>query len=180
MKFPKFAFPKFAFPKFALAAFTITLIPTTPSWAQEQRCQETSEYVLCFDEDWLHYYRQLDLEFDWRNYLQEDRLPQPSDYYNDVESLYREVLGREAQADELVALSRQLADGVPLSRIRSSLADSSEARTQIDRIYQEVLGRNVDPDGLKTWTQKLARGGTLAEVRQEIELSEEARIRQQR
>jgi Domain of unknown function (DUF4214) len=156
-----------------IAALWLFLGWYTPSFAQE-RCRETREFVLCFDTDWLRYYNQLDLEFDWRNYLQEDTPPQASDYYNDIKLIYREVLGREADVDGLIHWSDILASGVELSQVRESISNSPESQANIDRIYQEVLGRTVDSSGLQTWTRKLAQGSTLAEIREEIESSPEA------
>ncbi len=163
--------------KLAIAStiFTLALtIDAAQTTAAEERCQETREYTLCFDNDWLQYYNQLDLDFDWRNYVQEEDAPEANDYYNDIQLIYREVLGREATAEELATRSQQVADGIPLSEIRAQLADSLEVRDTIDRIYQQILGRPADSDGLKTWTQKLARGGTLVEVEAAIASSEEA------
>ncbi|HIK31057.1 MAG TPA: DUF4214 domain-containing protein [Oscillatoriales cyanobacterium M59_W2019_021] len=141
---------------------------------EREGCRETREFVLCFDTDWLRYYNQLDREFEWRNYLQEDTPPEPEDYYNDIKLIYREVLGREADVDGLIHWSDLLANGAELSRVRESIANSPESKENIDRIYQEVLGRSVDESGLQTWTRKLATGATLLEIRQEIESSQEA------
>ncbi|MGB7272534.1 MAG: DUF4214 domain-containing protein [Geitlerinemataceae cyanobacterium] len=146
---------------------------SVPSFAQE-RCRQTREFVLCFDTDWLRYYNQLDREFDWRNYLQEDTPPQAEDYYNDIKLIYREVLGREADVDGLIHWSDILANGAELSQVRESIANSPEAQANIDSIYQEVLGRSVDESGLQTWTRKLSQGSTLAEISEEIESSQEA------
>lgn len=156
-----------------IAAIVLILGDSPPSFAQE-RCRETREFVLCFDTDWLRYYNQLDLEFDWRNYLQEETPPQASDYYNDIKLIYREVLGREADVDGLIHWSDILASGAELSQVRELIANSPEAQDNIDQIYQDVLGRTVDSSGLQTWTRKLAQGSTLAEIREEIESSEEA------
>jgi Domain of unknown function (DUF4214) len=157
----------------SIAALWLIMGGSAPSFAQEG-CRETREFVLCFDTDWLRYYNQLDSEFDWRNYLQEDTPPQAADYYNDIQLIYREVLGREADVDGLIHWSDILASGAELSQVRESIANSPEAQDNIDRIYQDVLGRTVDSSGLQTWTRKLAQGSTLAEIREEIESSPEA------
>lgn len=156
-----------------LVAVWLLLGWSAPSFAREN-CRETREFVLCLDTDWLRYYNQLDSEFDWRNYLQEDTPPQPDDYYNDIKLIYREVLGREADVAGLVHWSDILAAGMELSLVRSSIANSPEAKANLDRIYQEVLGRNIDDSGLQTWTRKLAQGSTIEEIRREIESSLEA------
>jgi hypothetical protein len=168
--------------KLAIASivFTLTLaIDVAKTSAAEERCQETREYTLCFENDWLQYYNQLDLDFDWRNYVREEDAPEAADYYNDIQLIYREVLGREATVEELATRSQQVADGIPLSAIRTQLADSIEARDAINRIYQQILGRNADSSGMETWTSKLARGGTLVEVEAAIASSEEAAKRSQ-
>jgi hypothetical protein len=163
--------------KLAIALIVLTLtwaIDLAKTSAAEERCHETREYTLCFDNDWLQYYNQLDLDFDWRNYVREEDAPEAADYYNDIQLIYREVLGREATVEELATRSQQVAEGMPLSQIRTQLADSIEARDAINRIYQQILGRNADLSGLQTWTNKLARGGTLVEVEAAIAASEEA------
>ena len=164
------------FSKLAISTLLIAFGWTGPGFSQE-RCYESEEYTLCFDTDWLRYYDEIDREFDWRNYLEEEEPRQPSDYYSDVDRIYRDVLGREADVEGLLHWSEELADGMPLSRVRQEIANSPEAEAKIDRIYQEVLGRDVDSSGLETWTQKLARGSTLADIRREIESSEEAAAR---
>lgn len=156
-----------------ITAFWLILGGSAPSVAQEG-CRETREFVLCFDTDWLRYYNQLDSEFDWRNYLQEETPRQPDDYYNDIKLIYREVLGREADVDGLIHWSDILATGMELSQVRVLIANSPEALAKIDGIYQEVLKRTVDESGLQTWVRKLGQGSTLAEIREEIESSPEA------
>ncbi|MBE9040542.1 DUF4214 domain-containing protein [Oscillatoriales cyanobacterium LEGE 11467] len=164
------------FSKLAISTFVLTLGWTLPGFSQE-RCYNSEEYSLCFDMDWLRYYNEIDREFDWRNYLEEEDEREPSDYYSDIDRIYRDVLGREADVDGLLHWSVELADGTPLSQVRQEIANSPEAEENIDRIYQEVLGRDVDRSGLETWTRKLARGSTLADIRREIESSEEAAAR---
>ncbi len=162
--------------KLAISTLLLTLSCALPGFSQE-RCYESEEYSLCFDTDWLRYYNEIDREFDWRNYLEEEDERDPSDYYSDIDRIYRDVLGREADVEELLYWSVVLADGTPLSHVRQEIANSLEAEENIDRIYQEILGRDVDSSGLETWTRKLARGSTLADIRREIESSEEAAAR---
>ncbi|MDY6940445.1 MAG: DUF4214 domain-containing protein [Cyanobacteriota bacterium] len=164
------------FSRLVFSTLLLSLGWASPGFGQE-RCYESEGYVLCFDTDWLRYYNELDREYGWRNYLQEEEPRQPEDYYSDIQRIYRDVLGREADPEGLIHWSERLADGTPVSAIRQEIANSPEAQAKIDRIYQEVLGRDVDRSGLETWTSKLARGSTLAEIRREIEASEEATSR---
>ncbi|MFB2939018.1 DUF4214 domain-containing protein [Aerosakkonemataceae cyanobacterium BLCC-F154] len=98
-------------------------------------------------------------------------------YYDDINRLYRQVLGRNADNEGLRTWSRQLQRGRSLSDIRRELAYSREAGARINDIYRRVLGRNVDRNGLRTWQSELARGKSLREVERSIERSPEARRR---
>ena len=100
-----------------------------------------------------------------------------SQYYDDINRLYRQVLGRNADYEGLRTWSRQLERGKSLSDIRRELAYSREAESKINNIYQRVLGRNVDRNGLRTWQSELARGKNLREVERSIARSPEARNR---
>lgn len=100
-----------------------------------------------------------------------------SDYYDEINRLYRQVLGRNADYEGLRTWSRQLERGRSLRDIRSELAYSQEAAITINNIYRQVLGRNVDRNGLRTWQTELARGRSLRDVQRAIERSPEARGR---
>lgn len=100
-----------------------------------------------------------------------------SQYYDEINRLYRQVLGRNADDAGLRTWTRQLQRGRSLSDIRRELAYSREAAAEINYIYQRVLGRNVDRNGLRTWQSELARGKSLREVQRSIERSPEARGR---
>lgn len=115
---------------------------------------------------------------DWDRYNR-DRYDQGrrSQYYDDINRLYRQVLGRNADDEGLRTWSRQLQRGRSLSDIRRELAYSREAQIQINNIYRRVLGRNVDRNGLRTWQAELARGRSLRDVQRSIERSPEARGR---
>lgn len=100
-----------------------------------------------------------------------------SQYYDEINRLYRQVLGRNADDRGLRNWSRELQRGRSLSDIRRELAYSREAADQINNIYRQVLGRNVDRNGLRTWQSELARGKSLRDVQRSIERSPEARDR---
>lgn len=100
-----------------------------------------------------------------------------SQYYDEINRLYRQVLGRNADDRGLRNWSRELQRGRSLSDIRRELAYSREAADQINNIYRQVLGRNVDRNGLRTWQSELARGRSLRDVQRSIERSPEARGR---
>ncbi|MFB2837845.1 DUF4214 domain-containing protein [Floridanema evergladense] len=100
-----------------------------------------------------------------------------SQYYDEVNRLYRQVLGRNADREGLRTWSRELQRGRSLSYVRRELAYSQEAEAKINEIYRRVLGRNVDRNGLRTWQSELARGRSLREVERSIERSPEARNR---
>ncbi|MFB2882100.1 DUF4214 domain-containing protein [Floridanema aerugineum] len=100
-----------------------------------------------------------------------------SQYYDEINRLYRQVLGRNADSEGIRTWSRQLQRGRSMSDIRRELAYSREAEARINDIYRRVLGRNVDRNGLRTWQSELARGKSLREVERSIARSPEARNR---
>ena len=97
-----------------------------------------------------------------------------SNYYDDINKIYQEVLGRNADSQGLITWLSELSKSTPLRDIRSRIAKSREAKSVINRIYQDVLGRSVDPSGLKTYTKHLARGWSQNDVREHIQRSDEA------
>jgi hypothetical protein len=100
-----------------------------------------------------------------------------SNYYNEINRLYREILGRNADNQGLRTWSRQLERGRSLNDVRREIAYSREAETEINNIYRQYFGRNVDRNGLRTWQAELARGRSLRDVQRAIQRSPEARGR---
>ncbi|MBW4519333.1 MAG: DUF4214 domain-containing protein [Scytolyngbya sp. HA4215-MV1] len=100
---------------------------------------------------------------------------------DEINNIYREVLGRNADRRGLRDYSRQVQrSGWSLREVRRDIAKSREAEDRINDIYRSVLGRNADRDGLKTYTNRLAEGWTLRQVRRDIGNSREARNRRDR
>lgn len=99
-----------------------------------------------------------------------------SDRSDEINKIYREVLGRDAEPEGLKAWSQELSKST-LRKIRREIAESDEARHALNRVYQEVLGRNVDNSGLKAYTKTLKKDWSLNDVRSSIQQSEEARQR---
>ena len=97
-----------------------------------------------------------------------------SDRSAEINKIYREVLGRDAEPEGLKAWSEELSKST-LRKIRRQIAESDEARLALNRIYQEILGRDVDKNGLKTFTKTLKKDWSLNDVRSSIQQSEEAR-----
>lgn len=111
---------------------------------------------------------------DWSN---NDR----TDYYDDLNRIYRDILGRDIDRRGYRVYSEQLARGrMTLSQVRRDVASSEEARQAINQVYREVLGRDADPQGLRTYQRRLVDGWTLRQVRRELENSDEARKRRRR
>jgi Domain of unknown function (DUF4214) len=100
---------------------------------------------------------------------------------DNIDRLYRDVLGRQADRDGLRTYSnRILFDGWSFERVRQDLANSQEAVTRINEIYQEILGRNADSEGLRHYINKLENGWSLNDLRRDIAKSDEARNRRNR
>jgi hypothetical protein len=98
------------------------------------------------------------------------------DRSDEINKIYREILGRDAESEGLKTWSRKL-ERSTIKKIRREIAESQEAKMVLNRVYQEVLGRNVDPSGLKTYTKNLKKNWTLSDVRRDIQQSEEAMMK---
>jgi hypothetical protein len=114
-----------------------------------------------------------DWDDDWRN-------PQgryQSRYYRELNQIYQEVLGRNADERGLRTYSRELERGRSWAYIRREIAESNEAAQAINRLYREVLGRDADRNGLRTYQRHLADGWSLRDVQRSLQRSDEARSR---
>jgi hypothetical protein len=98
-------------------------------------------------------------------------------FYNEINEIYQDILGRNVDNRNLEIWTRALRNGRPSSDIRREVAGSPEAQAQLNRLYQEILGRGIDSAGIQTWTRKLADGDSLRDVRRNLERSDEARNR---
>jgi hypothetical protein len=94
-----------------------------------------------------------------------------------VNSLFLDVLGRDADITTLRRVANQVMEGRAMADVRIELATSSEARTAINQIYRDVLRREADPSGLNSQMAALRGGLTLAQIRQAIAESPEGRNR---
>lgn len=94
-----------------------------------------------------------------------------------VNSLFLDVLGRDADITTLRRVTRQVMEGRAMADVRIELATSAEARTAINQIYRDVLRREADPSGLNAQLAGLRSGLTLAQIRQAIAESPEGRNR---
>jgi hypothetical protein len=94
-----------------------------------------------------------------------------------VNSLFLDVLGRDADITTLRRVTRQVMEGRAMADVRIELATSSEARQAVNQIYRDVLRRDADPSGLNAQMAGLRSGLTLAQIRQAIAESPEGRAR---
>jgi len=87
----------------------------------------------------------------------------------EINKIYIEVLGRQADFQGLVTWTKELDRYRTLCQIRREVAYSREASEAINQIYREVLDREVDSKGLELWQNVLAKGASLAELRRYLE-----------
>lgn len=99
--------------------------------------------------------------------------------YDRINRIYQQVLGRNADYQELRTWSREITRGRTLGEIRHQIAKSREVENAIGQIYLELLGRNAGRESLEYWTRRLAKGTTMRQLRQTVERSREARLRRQ-
>jgi hypothetical protein len=79
-----------------------------------------------------------------------------------VNALYRQLLGRDAEAGAVAYWVGALTTGVSRQQVGASILNSHEGRlAQINDLYHTYLGRNGDSAGLLAHEQYLSAGGTL-------------------
>ncbi|HEX4903617.1 MAG TPA: DUF4214 domain-containing protein [Acidimicrobiales bacterium] len=80
-----------------------------------------------------------------------------------VDSLYRELLGREPDPDGRAAWIERLSRGATRTEVAESFYGSVESRRQrVDRLYREVLDRAPDTAGRDFWVDRLPTLGDVA------------------
>ena len=94
-----------------------------------------------------------------------------------VNSLFLDVLGRDADIVTLRRVANQVMEGRAIADVRIELATSVEARAAVNQIYRDILRRDADPSGLNAQMAGLRSGLTLAQIRQAIADSPEGRAR---
>jgi Domain of unknown function (DUF4214) len=114
---------------------------------------------------------------DQRDQQRDGREQQRMEVQEWVNSLFLDVLGRDADIVTLRKVTEQVMAGRAPADVRIELATSTEARTAINQIYRDVLRREADPSGLNSQLAALRGGLTLAQIRQAISESPEARNR---
>lgn len=160
-----------------LAASTLcaTALSTFPVQAQTQ-CWWENDVLRCSDRNSNN--DRYNNDRDDRDRYDDDR----RDLEEDIDDLYREVLGRPADSSGLRTYVRRVEDdGWSLDRVRRDLAESRELDQAIDRAYREILGRPADDRGLRTYRDRVRNNGwSMDRVRQDLANSSEARNRGQR
>jgi len=85
-----------------------------------------------------------------------------------IKSLYKSVLGRDADAVGLQHWTNALNSGASLSEIESAMRMSDEfwkrSSEFVTGLYKDVLGRSPDSAGLNTWLQAMQKGMSKKEV----------------
>lgn len=78
-----------------------------------------------------------------------------------VDQVFRDLLGRPADAEGLAAWLAQLDQGMPRSQLVAEIEQSAEYRLdEVTAIYQHYLRRPADSAALEMGSQLLAQGGT--------------------
>lgn len=168
----------------AIAALLSTPFLAAPVRAQQQVCvvDNIRNEVVCGRLATEREIRRANPQGRYNNGQYDDRYDRNSNrrsnnYYPEINRIYQQVLGRDAEYSGIQNHVRALQDGQSLNDVRRSIARSSEARQRINQIYREVLGRDADSNGMEGWVRSLERGRSLNDIRRDIENSEEARSR---
>jgi hypothetical protein len=101
-----------------------------------------------------------------------------SNIQTEINNLYIQVLGRNANTNELRRYNQAINNqGWSLAQARRNLANTQEFNQAINNIYREFLGRNADNNGLQSYRNAVINGRTFEDIRNEIANSPEARNR---
>lgn len=129
-------------------------------WQRDRQADDVEQEVRIEgdrgDRDWSR---------DDRDWSRRDRR---DDFYDAIDQIYQQVLGRSADNKDFRKYSKRLEDGDSLPDIRSQIANSSEARDRVANIFEDITGRNASRNTIKDYTRKLASGWTLSEVEDDI------------
>lgn len=91
-----------------------------------------------------------------------------------VDEVYRDLLGRQPDADGLAVWQAQLDQRMPRNQFVAQIEQSAEYRQdKVTAIYQKFLHRPADPAGLEMGGQLLAHGGTDEQVAEIVVGSQE-------
>lgn len=91
-----------------------------------------------------------------------------------INSIYEQVLNRDADGVEIARCSFDLAKGMTVDEMRSKIAHSKEAQIDINSTYYQVLHQEVESAELARYKSDLAKGMRFDEMRREIAHSEKA------
>jgi hypothetical protein len=149
---------------FAATALLISTAIATPVKAQRICIIDSNNRVVCgrpaSDDDLRRY----------NNSSSQDSI---RDIRRDVNKIYRDMFGTDADNASLRTWVRSVELGRSLDDIRKDIAYSPQARNMINQVYREVLGRDVDSSGLQTYSKALARGDNLNDIRKDLRRSDE-------
>lgn len=180
---------------------TVVIVPGPPSGSREARPRydrRTAELVVqrafrevlnrAPDPEGLRTYRDRLMYEGWSErdvveQLQRSREARAVDADEAITRAYREVLGRDPDANGLAHYRAKWRQGWTQGQIRDDLRRSLEGRDQriretITRAYRELLGRDPDAQGYATYERLMReRGYTERDVRQAIMAGNEYRQR---
>jgi len=156
---------------FPAAALLISTGFATPVLAQRICIVDNSDNVVC---------GRPATDRDLDRYNNSSSGSQRENLYDEINEIYRDMLGQDVGRREFLTWSRAVERGTPLRAVRREIAQRPEVQARINQIYREVLGRDADPDGLKTYTNRLIDGASLRDIRNDIRRSDEARRRNRR
>lgn len=109
----------------------------------------------------------------WTDYEPAPAPVDASQVRSDIENIYREVLGRDADMAGANAYEEAVLSGaMTLDQVRAEIRNSLEGngsiqavQSDLDRLYWDILGRGPDAPGMNFWTDQVLSGNvTLADV----------------
>jgi hypothetical protein len=106
--------------------------------------------------------------------LQQVEAPWATQATAEVNALYQQALGRNADPGGLEAAVETLLNGTPLSSVLSSMADSPEETTDLTAAYQQVLD-GTPPQDLIEWAESQIASGQSQSQTEDV-LHDAARI----
>jgi hypothetical protein len=90
---------------------------------------------------------------------------------NDLNLIYRQVLGRDGDNGGLGNYQNGLASGWSLDGVRSEIAHSAEAQSDLARLFNSALGRDPSAAELAGAESRLTQGGSLQGLQNDLTAS---------
>lgn len=149
-------------------------IMANPDLSAEERASQLETALTYLDTDIRGIEDMYNIDLAWTDYEPAPAPVDASQVRSDIENIYREVLGRDADLSGANGYEEAVLSGrMTLDDVRREIRNSQEGtgqlaavRNNVAQLYQDILGRAPDGPGLDFWAQQVLDGNvTIDDVR---------------